>query len=78
MIDYKKRKEEREEFKKAKKENPELLYVDWYMNKIGNPEPTQVIHIEGVGTAKQYGELDLEKLVKRLLKSEAITGIPQK
>ena len=78
MIDYEKRRKEKKEFQEAKKENPELRYVDCYMNKIGNPEPTQILHIEGVGTIKQYGELDLEKLVKRLLKSEAITGIPQK
>ena len=35
---------------------------------------TQVIVLKGIGTALEYGKLDLEKLVKRLLKSEAITG----
>jgi hypothetical protein len=35
---------------------------------------TNVRVIEGVGVAKAYGELDLEGLVKRLLKSKAITG----
>ncbi len=35
---------------------------------------TNKITIEGVGTIEEYGELDLEKLVKRLLKSAAITG----
>ena len=39
-----------------------------------DPTPTQIIKIEGVGTAIQYGELDVEKLVKRLLESKAITG----
>ena len=39
-----------------------------------NPIPTQIIKIDGVGTAIQYGELDVEKLVKRLLESKAITG----
>jgi hypothetical protein len=32
-------------------------------------EPTSVHHIEGLGTVKTYGELDLERLIKRLLKS---------
>ena len=35
---------------------------------------TSITVVEGVGTIEEYGELDLEKLVKRLLKSEAITG----
>ena len=39
-----------------------------------DPTPTQIIKIEGVGTAILYGELDVEKLVKRLLESKAITG----
>jgi len=39
-----------------------------------NPIPTQIIKIDGVGTAIQYGEWDIEKLVKRLLESKAITG----
>jgi hypothetical protein len=34
--------------------------------------PSKVIKIEGVGTAKIYGEWDAEKLIKRLLKSESI------
>lgn len=37
-------------------------------------ELTSTTTIEGVGTIEEYGELNLEKLVKRLLKSEAITG----
>ena len=36
-------------------------------------EPTEVIEIDGVGSIEVYGELDLEKLVKRLLQSESIT-----
>lgn len=39
-----------------------------------NPVPTQEIKIEGVGTAKVFGEWDAEKLIKRLLQSESITG----
>jgi hypothetical protein len=39
-----------------------------------DPTPTQIIKIEGVGTAILYGELNVEKLVKRLLESKAITG----
>lgn len=35
---------------------------------------TNITIVEGVGIIEEYGELDLEKLVKRLLKSEAITG----
>ena len=35
---------------------------------------TSTTTIEGVGTIEEYGELDFEKLVKRLLKSEAMTG----
>lgn len=30
---------------------------------------TNEVKIEGVGTAKTYGELNVEKLVKRLLRS---------
>jgi hypothetical protein len=33
---------------------------------------TKVVVLKGIGTVKEYGELDLEKLVKRLLKSDAI------
>lgn len=39
-----------------------------------NPIPTQIIKIEGVGTAIEYGELDMEKLVKRILQSKALSG----
>lgn len=35
---------------------------------------TKEIKIEGLGIVREYGELDLEKLVKRLLQSEAIKG----
>lgn len=37
-------------------------------------EPTETIHIEGVGTVKVYGKLDMEKFIKRMLESKAITG----
>lgn len=33
----------------------------------------QTIHIQGVGKVSSVGELDVEKLVKRLLKSKYIT-----
>ncbi|WP_243355982.1 hypothetical protein [Bacillus litorisediminis] len=32
-------------------------------------------YIEGKGTVREYGELDLEKLVKRLLQSKYITSM---
>lgn len=35
---------------------------------------TKRITIEGKGSIEEYGELNLEKLVKRLLKSKSITG----
>lgn len=35
---------------------------------------TNKIKIDGIGTVEEYGELNFEKLVKRLLKSESITG----
>ena len=35
---------------------------------------TDKIIIEGVGSIEEYGELNLEKLVRRLLKSKSITG----
>lgn len=37
-------------------------------------ELTGESRIEGVGVVQEYGELDLEKLVKRLLKSKYIIG----
>lgn len=39
-----------------------------------NPKPTQEIKIDGLGTAKVFGEWDAEKLIKRLLQSDSITG----
>jgi hypothetical protein len=39
-----------------------------------NKIPSQTIYIEGVGTAEAYGELDVKKLIERLLKSKSITG----
>lgn len=43
-----------------------------------NQETTKIdkntIYIKGVGTISEEGELDLEKLIKRLLKSKYITG----
>ncbi|MEY2196877.1 hypothetical protein AB7942_29830 [Neobacillus sp. BF23-41] len=34
----------------------------------------QTIHIKGLGMVTSVGELDFEKLIKRLLKSKYITG----
>lgn len=61
------KKEEMKEFQDAKKKNPDLMYIDWYMNKIGNPKPTDEIHIEGVGTAKIYGEFPMERFIKKFM-----------
>lgn len=35
---------------------------------------TRETRVEGVGVVRVYGELDLEKLIKRLLKSKSIVG----
>lgn len=40
-----------------------------------NPDPKEETYlIEGVGTVTAVGELNIEKLIKRLLKSKYITG----
>lgn len=49
-------------------------YSDRIKQRMKNPNPTQEIKIEGVGTVKVYGEWNAEKLIKRLLESESITG----
>ncbi|QST02481.1 hypothetical protein IMZ31_23820 (plasmid) [Pontibacillus sp. ALD_SL1] len=36
-------------------------------------ELTSETRIEGVGTVREYGKLDVQKLVKRLLESTTIT-----
>lgn len=38
-----------------------------------NKQLEQPIHIKGIGTVSSVGELDMEKLIKRLLKSKYIT-----
>jgi hypothetical protein len=48
-------------------------YLDQEMKKWKNKTPTKTVKIEGIGTGKLYGELDAEKLIKRLLESKAIT-----
>jgi hypothetical protein len=35
---------------------------------------TRETRVEGVGVVRVYGELDLERLIKRLLKSKSIVG----
>lgn len=44
------------------------------IEKTINPVPTKEIKIEGIGTAKLYGNFDSEKIIKRLLQSDSITG----
>jgi hypothetical protein len=38
-----------------------------------NKQLEEPIHIKGLGTVSSEGDLDLEKLIKRLLKSKYIT-----
>jgi hypothetical protein len=38
-----------------------------------NQQPTEEIYIEGVGTVKVYGKMNMKKMVQRMLKSKAIT-----
>ena len=70
------RKEELKEFQEAKKNDPALTYDEWSHAKMGNPEPDQDIHIEGVGTIKVYGKWPVKKMVEKLLEYEFITGDP--
>jgi hypothetical protein len=59
----------RKAFEEAKKKNPELTYCEFILK---GKTPTEVIKIEGVGTVEIYGKMDMEKMVKRLLESNAI------
>lgn len=43
------------------------------MEKIEQQEPTEKIEIEGIGSIEIFGELNIEKFVKRMLQSKAIT-----
>lgn len=49
-------------------------YAEELKRKMKNPIPTQEIKIEGIGTGRIYGEVDTEKLIKRLLQSDTVTG----
>lgn len=49
-------------------------YATKFKEKHGITEPTKVIKVEGVGTCKVYGKLNAEKLIKKLLEYESITG----
>ncbi len=55
-------------------ERPKADYAAQLRSMAINQEPTQEIEIEGVGTVKLFGEWDAEKLIKRLLQSDSITG----
>jgi hypothetical protein len=54
--------------------NMENEYAMKLKSRMKNPNPTQEIKIDGLGTAKLYGNWNAEKLIKRLLESESITG----
>jgi hypothetical protein len=49
-------------------------YQDKLLKQINNPVPSQKIEIEGKGTIEIYGDWNIEKIIKRLLESESITG----
>jgi hypothetical protein len=49
-------------------------YQDKLLKQFNNPIPTQRIEIEGKGIIEIYGDWDAEKIIKRLLESESITG----
>jgi hypothetical protein len=55
-------------------ERADLKMHQEHLELLKNRKLTKEIKVEGIGTAKEYGELDLEKLVKRLLQSDAIKG----
>jgi hypothetical protein len=44
------------------------------MQSVKNPIPSESIKIEGVGSIEVFGEWDIEKLIKKLLEYEEITG----
>jgi hypothetical protein len=52
----------------------EKEYAAQMIEKAINKKPTKEITIEGIGTAKLYGNFDSEKIIKRLLQSDSITG----
>ena len=39
-----------------------------------NSIPTKEVYLDGIGTGKLYGTINVEKLIRRLLKSEYISG----
>lgn len=45
-----------------------------YFEEILKNKPTKTIEVEGIGTVNIYGSFDTEKIVKRLLQSDNITG----
>jgi hypothetical protein len=44
------------------------------LQRLRKEKPTEEFTVEGVGSIKVYGNLDVEKLVKKLLQNEKITG----
>jgi hypothetical protein len=55
-------------------ENRQNEYSKKLQQLAKNPDPTQEIKINDVGIVKVYGKWDSEKIIKRLLESEQITG----
>lgn len=49
-------------------------YAAILRKKAKDPNPSQEIIIEGVGTGKVYGVWDVEKIIKKLLEYEEFTG----
>jgi hypothetical protein len=55
-------------------EENKLDYDAILMQSVKDPIPSQAIKIEGVGSIEVYGEWDIEKLIKKLLEYDEITG----
>lgn len=53
--------------------NDKKDYVTMIVEKY-NPEPTETIKIEGVGTIEVYGKWNAEKIIKKLLEYEEFNG----
>ena len=51
-----------------------LQYAAILEERINNSKPDQEIKIEGVGIIKVYGKWDAEKIIKKLMEYEEVTG----
>jgi hypothetical protein len=49
-------------------------YEQNFLDSLKDPTPTEKIKIEGVGEVELFGSWNAEKIIKRLLESESITG----